>query len=63
MIDITSIEPNSLPKPMVVLIDSNRVLMNKNKQLKYYATAVLVIAIVAMAYIQVNNQKKENDNY
>ena len=63
MIDITSIEPNSLPKPMVVLIDSNRVLMNKNKQLKYYATAVLVIVIVAMAYIQVNNQKKENDNY
>ncbi len=63
MVDVTTIEPNALPKPMVALIEYNRSLIGKNKQLKYFATALLVIAILATAYIQVNNQKKENGNY
>ncbi len=63
MVDITTIEPNTLPKPTLVLIDSNRVLISKNKQLKYFATALVVISILAMAYIQVNNPIKEDDKY
>ena len=63
MVDITTIEPNAIPKPMVVLIDSNRALISKNKQLKYFATALVVISILAMAYIQVNNPIKEDDKY
>jgi hypothetical protein len=64
MVDITTIEPNALPEPLVVLIDGNRILSTKNRQLKYFVAALLiiVIAVATTTFIHSNNPRKENDN-
>ena len=60
MVDITTIEPNSLPKPTMVLIEANRELAENNKQLNYIVVALLFVVLVSTAYIQINKPKNEN---
>ena len=61
MVDITTIEPNLIPKPTMVLIEANRKLEENNKQLNYIVVALLFVVLVSTAYIQMNKSRNEND--
>ncbi len=60
MVDITTIEPNYIPMSTMDLIDANRSLQDKNRQLNYVASTLLFIVIVTAVYIQTNKPKNEN---
>lgn len=60
MVDITTIEPNYIPMSTMDLIDANRTLQDKNRQLNYVAFTLLLIVIVTAVYIQTNKPKNEN---
>lgn len=61
MIDITKIELNPLPPPIIELQSTNRVLQGKNKTLNNILIVGGIIAAICIGYQIIKKNQEENE--